>query len=65
LLHAIEKGALLRAGRRRRRNTGGVTDYRQFYDIPVEISRWALVVETWGRPITLFTYPATGEPLVF
>jgi hypothetical protein len=45
--------------------TGEVTDHRDFCDNPVEISRWALVLEMWDRPITLFTYPATEEPLTF
>jgi hypothetical protein len=46
-------------------NTGSVTSYSEFHDCPVEISRWALVVEVSDRPTTLLTYPATAKPLVF
>jgi len=48
-------------------NTGDVTHYNEFRNacFPVEVSRWALVLEAWDRPITLFTYPASGEPLTF
>jgi hypothetical protein len=31
----------------------------------VEVRRWALVMETLRKAITLFTYPADGEQLVF
>jgi hypothetical protein len=41
-------------------------DYnRDLANIPVIITRWALVVDLFNKPMTLCTYPATADRLTF